>query len=66
MDNQQIQDELTELYQELNAAENDLYLSSKSSPLLDSGEENWVRDQQRLIQVLRAKIQSLTILISNQ
>jgi hypothetical protein len=63
MDNQQIQDELTELYQELNAAENDLHLSSKSSPLLDSGEENWVRDQQRLIADLRAKIQSLTTLL---
>jgi hypothetical protein len=63
MDNQQIQEELTELYQELNAAENDLHLSSKSSPLLDSGEENWVRDQQRLIAALRAKIQSLTTLL---
>jgi len=60
-----IQDELTELYQELNAAENDLYLSCKSSSLLDSEEENWVRDQQRLIVALSAKIQSLTILISN-
>jgi hypothetical protein len=60
-----IQDELTELYQELNAAENDLHISCKSSLLLDSGEENWVRDQQRLIAALRAKIQSLTVLISN-
>ena len=58
-----IQDELTELYQELNAAENDLHISCKSSPLLDSGEENWVRDQQRLIADLRAKIQSLTTLL---
>jgi hypothetical protein len=63
MENQQIQEELTELYQELNAAENDLHLSSKSSPLLDSGEENWVRDQERLIAALRAKIQSLTTLL---
>ena len=63
MENQKIQEELTELYQELNAAENDLHLSSKSSPLLDSGEENWVRDQERLIAALRAKIQSLTILL---
>ena len=63
MDNQEIQDELTELYQELNAAENDLHLSFKSSPLLDSGEENWVRDQERLINTLRAKIQSLTTLL---
>jgi hypothetical protein len=63
MENQKIQEELTELYQELNAAENDLHLSSKSSPLLDSGEENWVRDQERLIAALRAKIQSLTTLL---
>jgi superfamily I DNA/RNA helicase len=58
-----IQEELTELYQELNSAENDLYVSFNSSPLLDSGEENWVRDQERFINALRAKIQSLTTLI---
>ena len=63
MNDQQIQEELTKLYQELNAAENDLYVSFNSSPLLDSGEENWVRDQERLINALRAKIQSLTSLI---
>tara|TARA_R110000868_G_C10368231_1_gene718089 strand:- start:94 stop:285 length:192 start_codon:yes stop_codon:yes gene_type:complete len=63
MNNQQIQEELTELYQELNCAENDLYVSFNSSPLLDSGEENWVRDQERFINALRAKIQSLTTLI---
>lgn len=53
-----IQDELTELYHELNAAENDLYCFSQSSPIMDSGEENWVRDQERLINSLRAKIKS--------
>lgn len=63
MEDKQIQQELTELYQELNAAENDLYVSFNSSPLLDSGEENWVRDQERFINALRAKIQSLTTLI---
>jgi hypothetical protein len=63
MANQQIQEMLTELYQELNAAENDLHLSSQSSGVMDSGEENWVKDQQRLIDALRAKIQSLTTLI---
>ena len=63
MENQQIQEELTELYQELNAAENDLYVSFNSSLLLNSEEENWVRDQERFINALRAKIQSLTTLI---
>ena len=63
MANQQIQEMLTELYQELNAAENDLHLSSQSSSVMDSGEENWVKDQQRLIDALRAKIQSLSTLI---
>ena len=52
MNDQQIQEELTKLYQELN-----------SSPLLNSEEENWVRDQERFINALRAKIQSLTTLI---
>ena len=63
MNDQQIQEELTELYQELNAAENDLYVSFNSSLLLNSEEENWVRDQERFINALRAKIQSLTTLI---
>jgi hypothetical protein len=63
MANQQIQEMLTELYQELNAAENDLHLFSQSSGVMDSGEENWVKDQQRLIDALRAKIQSLSTLI---
>ena len=63
MNDQQIQEELTELYQELNSAENDLYVSFNSSPLLNSEEENWVRDQERFINALRAKIQSLTTLI---
>ena len=63
MNTEDIQDRLTYLYQELNAAENDLYVSFNSSPLLDSGEENWVRDQERFINALRAKIQSLTTLI---
>lgn len=58
MNNPKIQQELTELYHELNAAENDLYCFSQSSPLFDSGEENWVRDQQRLINSLRARIKS--------
>ena len=59
--NQQIQEELTELYQELNTAENDLFCFTV--PSMDSGEENWVRDQERFINALRAKIQSLTTLI---
>lgn len=63
MQNQEIQEMLTELYQELNTAENDLHLSFQSSGVMDSGEENWVKDQQRLIDALRAKIQSLTTLI---
>jgi len=60
MNTEDIQDRLTYLYQELNAAENDLYVSFNSSPLLDSGEENWVRDQERLIKALKAEINSLT------
>lgn len=58
MDNPKIQQELTELYHELNAAESDLYCFSQSSSIMDSGEENWVRDQERLINSLRAKIKS--------
>ena len=60
MNTEDIQDRLTYLYQELNAAENDLYVSFNSSPLLDSGEENWVRDQERFIKALKAEINSLT------
>lgn len=60
MNTEDIQDRLTYLYQELNAAENDLYVSFNSSPLLDSGEENWVRDQERYIESLKAEINSLT------
>lgn len=63
MDNQQIQQELKQLYQELNSAENDLHSLSQSSPLLDSGEENWVRDQERLINSLRAKIKLYSSLL---
>lgn len=60
MNTEDIQERLTYLYQELNAAENDLYVSFNSSPLLDSGEENWVRDQERYIESLKAEINSLT------
>ena len=53
-----IEEQLNFLYQELDAATKDLYLTSKH--ILDSGEENWVRDQERLIQSLNDKIQILT------
>ena len=52
-----IEEQLNFLYQELDAATRDLYLTSKH--ILDSGEENWVRDQERLIQSLDAKIEIL-------
>lgn len=58
MENQDVQDRLTFLYQELNAAENDLFCFSV--PAMDSGEENWVRDQERYIEALKSQINSLT------
>jgi hypothetical protein len=58
MNTEDIQDRLTYLYQELNAAENDLFCFT--IPSMDSGEENWVRDQERYIETLKAEINSLT------
>jgi hypothetical protein len=58
MNTEDIQDRLTYLYQELNAAENDLFCFTV--PSMDSGEENWVRDQERYIETLKAEINSLT------
>ena len=58
MSTEDIQDRLTYLYQELNAAENDLFCFTV--PSMDSGEENWVRDQERYIESLKAEINSLT------
>jgi hypothetical protein len=58
MNTEDIQDRLTYLYQELNAAENDLFCFTV--PSMDSGEENWVRDQERYIEALKAEINSLT------
>ena len=58
MNTEDIQDRLTYLYQELNAAKNDLFCFTV--PSMDSGEENWVRDQERYIETLKAEINSLT------
>ena len=58
MNTEDIQDRLTYLYQELNAAENDLFCFTV--PSMDSGEKNWVRDQERYIETLKAEINSLT------
>lgn len=58
MSNQDIQYQLTELYQELHLAENDLFCFTV--PSMDSGEENWVRDQERYIEALKAQISLLT------
>lgn len=58
MKTEDIQDRLTYLYEELNAAENDLFCFTV--PSMDSGEENWVRDQERYIESLKAEINSLT------
>ena len=58
MNTEDIQDRLTYLYQELNAAENDLFCFT--IPSMDSCEENWVRDQERYIETLKAEINSLT------
>jgi len=56
--NTDIQERLNHLYQELNAAENDLHCFT--APAMDSGEENWVRDQERYIESLKQEINSLT------
>lgn len=58
MDNQEIQDKLRELHHELNAAQNDLF--SFTVPSMDSGEENWVKDQERYIEALKEQIDTLT------
>lgn len=61
MENQDVQDRLTFLYQELNAAENDLFCFNV--PAMDSGEENWVRDQERYIETLKSEITTLTTML---
>ena len=53
-----IQERLDYLYQELNAAENDLFCFAV--PAMDSGEENWIRDQERYIESLKSEITLLT------
>jgi hypothetical protein len=58
MNIEDIQYRLTYLYEELNAAENDLFCFSV--PSRDSGEENWVRDQERYIESLKSEITLLT------
>ena len=58
MNIEDIQHRLTYLYEELNAAENDLFCFAV--PAMDSGEENWVRDQERYIESLKAEIAMLT------
>ena len=58
MNTKDIQERLTYLYEELNAAENDLFCFT--IPSMDSGEENWVRDQERYIESLRSEISMLT------
>lgn len=55
---QDIQNKLTVLYHELNAAECDLHCFE--SPALDSGEANWVRDQYRYIESLKKEINELS------
>lgn len=50
------------LYEELNAAENDLFCFSV--PAMDSGEENWLRDQERYIESLKAEIAMLTSILN--
>lgn len=58
METDQIQERLNHLYQELNAAESDLHCFT--GIVLDSGEENWLRDQERYIQELKQDIELLT------
>ena len=53
----EIQEELTSLYQELNTAEYDLHCFESIS--LDSGEANWVKDQKKLIQEIKDRIEVL-------
>lgn len=59
MKTDQIQERLNHLYQELNSAQNDLDCFDRET--LDSGEENWLRDQERYIQSIKQEIDSLTI-----
>lgn len=58
MQTNDLQQRLIYLYEELNAAENDLFCFSV--PSMDSGEENWLRDQERYIESLRSEISMLT------
>lgn len=57
----EIKDKLTVLYYELNVAENDLQCFSKVA--MDSGEENWLKDQQRYIDYLKQEIETLKVKI---
>jgi len=57
----EIKDKLTILYYELNVAENELQCFSKVA--MDSGEENWLKDQQRYIEYLKQEIETLKVKI---
>lgn len=56
--NQDIQEKLTNLYLELNQAEMDLY--NFNPFVIDSGEENWLKDQEKFIESLKEEINQLT------
>jgi hypothetical protein len=61
---EELEIQLNFLYQELDTAKQDLYLFNKIA--LDSGEQNWVKDQENFIQYLDNKIQGLLIQLSNE
>jgi hypothetical protein len=61
---EELEIQLNFLYQELDTAQQDLYLFNKIA--LDSGEQNWVKDQENFIQYLDNKIQGLLIQLSNE
>jgi hypothetical protein len=53
MNNEQVE-KVSLLYIQLCNAENELFCFTQAASLMDSGEENWVRDQERHISSLRA------------
>ena len=55
MNNEQVE-KVSLLYIQLCNAENELFCFTQAASLMDSGEENWVRDQERHISSLRAQI----------
>jgi hypothetical protein len=61
---EELEIQLNFLSQELDTAKQDLYLFNKIA--LDSGEQNWVKDQENFIQYLDNKIQGLLIQLSNE